>query len=418
MAFRVCAVLSIMLTACIERDRTNIYDPKTSVDSLDAGLYLSTADTIVTLNWRYPNTADVQGVNIYRRRSDELSYRQIASVSNDHSSYADAIEVSDIPYLYYITYSGQESESRPSFSISVTPGPGSIWLLDKGDEYLRRLSYDLQHTLSRRYMVWYPECLAVDPNWKYGLITYPAWRYAEIFRISDNQLLSEATGLRRPYEAVYNPVTHDFWITDSSAGLFRQEMNSTTVQSVESSLLRPTQIRSDIKGNVYVLDKTRKAIYLFDHDGVQQKVIGAQPGLFLRDPLFFDLSLSQNELLIIDQGCEPRCLYRYFLHGDSSSMILQESDLQLVRDDSFQPQRLWIVRNNGDVSKILQLSYQGERLISFEGFKDLTDLRINPYNGSLVVSDALERTVTHFDRSNKRIGVYKEGYYPYRVLIE
>ena len=110
-----CFLFSLfILFQCTDRDRNNIFDPSSGIDSLDIRLYITSADSIVTIKWYSPAKIQYIGYNLYRKAENEDDYNLIASFTPDQSEYIDEDVSNDISYKYYLRIVGEDNESPPT----------------------------------------------------------------------------------------------------------------------------------------------------------------------------------------------------------------------------------------------------------------------------------------------------------------
>jgi len=403
----------LFLGGCEPRDRTNIFDPLAKIDSLDLGLTITSADSIVSLRWSAPSLVQYERFHLYRRTGNEKKYRKIATLPAWQKFYKDSVPAYDILYRYYVSVEGQSSESPPSFSARVTPGPVSFWVLDSWLYITLHLTYDLSHTVVTRYGVWEPQDLALDKENNRALITYPIFHYFEIIDTRDGSGLAYNYEMDYPYESIFLKQTAEFWLADTSSGLYKVNPVSGLTDLFFSDTVKPVQMVSDVD-HVYVLDTGLKRILVFDLDGNLNRIIAALDTIALQNPQFIETTTQDGHLFIIDMNNNEGILYRYNVDNDSVNVLFKEKGLRTVREEK-QGMYLWVSVNNNRQAKLLQLSPEGLRLKSLNGFKYINDFLINRYNGGLLVADAGKRELIHIRQDGTLIGKYPETIAPLKV---
>lgn len=410
-------IASALLTgACTERDRVNIFDPNAGIDTLDMSVYIISADSVTTLSWFPPRTLNFVGFNLYRKSAVDPSFTQIATLPAQQSEYSDHDTEFDVQYTYYLTIQGENSESPPTRPLQVTPGPASYWVLDRFGLNIYKLTYDLRHKLVTKYAVWIPENLALNTNNQLALVTYPQYRFAEIFKTNAGISIIGFTQFRHPYDCHYFPAQNRFWLTDSSGYLYRINSADGTVELLDQTLNQPTQITRNNHA-VYVLDRGNKQIVAYGADGNKIQTI-KNMGLYqLNNPLFIHSAPSLSQLFIIDQTNANRVLYTYNPALNGAQKIYEADYLNTLQFDP-ENQTIWVSIDDPQNARLMQLSATGDRLSEIEGFGSIADFKMNPLTKTLVVVDYKNGIVKHVRSDMTIVGISREAIYPFRVYIQ
>ena len=412
-------LLSLFVTfifSCAERDRTNIFDPLAGIDTLDMSLYVTRADELVNIEWYPPSKIDYYGFNIYRKTTQDEAYTQIASLEQNQSGFSDTDTGFDVTYLYYLTIQGKDDESPPTRNIVVTPGPLSFWILDRYGLNMYRTTYDLRHTRLTKYAVWIPEDLSVDPIHNRVLVTYPQYRFAEIFDETGGKTEINLSQFDHPFGCIFEPDYQKFWLTDSSGFVYTIDPVAGNIELIDPSLNKPTQVVTS-ESYIYLIDSGNEQIISYDKIGNRQSTIKNIGTITLKKPLFIEPVISSGDLFIIDQAEDNRILYRFNRSENSLTEIYTDQHLKTVRFDA-EKNSVWLSIDNELNSVIMQLSADGVRLKMLSGFAGIADFRYNPQTSSLIVVDSGERIVKHIRSDESVIGVFEEAVYPSKVFTE
>lgn len=405
------------LNSCSERERSNLFDPNGDSNSPEINFRLTSGDSIITLKWTQPSFSDYSGFNLYRKLEGETNFSLLTFLSKNQDEYNDYIQNYDISYKYYLTIVGQDNESSPTKTVQIVPGPDTFWVLDRWGFYILHLTYDLGHILLQYYGAWMPENLSFDLINKRALATYPVYHYIEIFNIETGEITTGISSIRYPYDCAFEPQSKNFWVTDSSGFVYTVNSLSGAENEISASVKKPVQIKYSPKECFYILDAGLKKILVFDLQGELTGTIGQIGTYTLEDPEIIEVSSDGNELYIVDQSQSDEILYRYFPSGGAAEKLCTEENITAVRlnpaDNS-----IWISAYNGSSSNILQLSYQGIRLNSLEGFSYISDFQINPDNGNLIIADSEKGVVTHIRSDSSIVGTFSKAVYPSKVYIQ
>ena len=96
------------------------------------------------------------------------------------------------------TFKISSDKSKPSQTVSIIPGHGFNWVVDKWGYQIYKLTYDASQTIFRKYTDWAPHDLAVAEDKNIGLITYPGGGMYEIFDLSTGILIKNSFAISRP----------------------------------------------------------------------------------------------------------------------------------------------------------------------------------------------------------------------------
>lgn len=409
-------LLFSFLISCSERDRTNIFDPKARIDTLDISIFITSADSIITVKWFPPTSIHFNGFHIYRKTKTQSNFSKIASLPANQYEYKDYDIAFDVTYSYYLTIQGESTESPPTAVLKVTPGPLSFWILDRFGFNIFKTTYDLQHKRLTKYALWIPENLTFDPRHNLVLVTYPQYRFAEIFDGQSGITKVNLDEFTHPYDCIFEPEQGKFWLTDSSGYLFRVNPIDGSHDIIDQSLHNPTQIIFHNQ-NIYVIERGRQQIVVYNPGGLKIRTIKNIAEFSLVNPLLIHSTALHDDLYIIDKTSTSNVLYRYLPIQNSAQKIFENEYLKGVQ---FNPtdNSIWLSIDNELNSKLMQLSEAGDRLIELKGFSSIMDFKINPGQGTIIVSDYRGRIVSHIRQDAETIGIFKEAIYPSKVYSE
>ncbi|MGD9897524.1 MAG: hypothetical protein AB7T22_00215 [Calditrichaceae bacterium] len=411
-------LVTVILTGCSDRDKDNIFDPGSGITNIDLNLFVSTADSTVQIRWRPPQTVDFTGYKLYKKTEFENQFTLLSSFLKNQTSYQDTDIEYDIKYSYYLTLIGENSDSPPTNIVEVMAGPGDIWLIDRwGLETFLNLAYDLKTVNLIVYGVWIPEALAFDHDHNRAMATYPTINSFDIFDLENGEVLFSEFGIENPFDCLYDRFNQSFWLTDSSGKLYEINPVTGTAALVATNLGNPIQIELSEEKLLFILDDRNHQILVYNLEGVLQYSLSALENQTLMDPEFFQIDQANQILFLTDQTPVEDILYKYDLASGEAEEIYRSDNLGKFRIDE-KNQTIWIIIFNDINSEIMQLSYNGLRLSQRIGFISPSDLRINPKNGNLIVSDTGTRLVKHFRSDSTLIGVFSNAIYPFKVFIE
>jgi hypothetical protein len=411
------SVLACCSWSCAEREKQNPFDPN---GKLYLNLNVTTSGPEVELSWDKPNLEGITGFRIYRRQEGlDSNYKIIESnLPPEYRQYTDDQVVYQERYSYYLTIIGADIESKSSNIVSIVPGPGEVWIVDKWGYQLVHSTYDVEHVVANYYTNWPPTDLALAASLQKGLILYNDYGIIEGFDMLSRESLTQITTITHPFKVIYDPEVTSFWVIDSTGYLYRIDASTFQVQLVPCILDKPVQISiSGLGGHIDIVDQGLNKIIKLDHNGnyiseistVQNRPL-VQPERYLENP---DL---QNYWLVDDSGTWDRIYARTNPAEDFKCLdsLTAAGDISCAADSA----RLWVVKLDNFASAVLQLSASGTRQIELTGFYNPYDLEINRYDGTLLVADSGNKRVVHYDRHHQVLGINFNLNFPIKVMVE
>jgi hypothetical protein len=419
------SILLIILAACKDqgRERDNIFDPKNSTKKIDLGFRLSSQDSSIRLSWNPPTKTNYKSTNIFRIAPGETEATIYAVVEKNTTHFTDTNIIFDAPYSYYLSLNGETEESYPTKKLSITPGPGSIWILDTYLWEINKLNYDLSSTALRKLSAWRPENLSFTKGFKLGLVTYPAFRDLEIFNTKTGEFIAGNSHLERPFDAVYDDALGKFWLVDSTGSLFTIDTSTANAQLFLQDLSKPVQIDL-FNQNLFILDQGVNKIYIYDTtpqkaDSIYQNTDSLEFAALKQ----FRLDGLNNNLYFFDGDSGRNILYKYDLLNKSLISIFKANTIYAF-DINPIDETIWIIMAKHLNSNLVQLSGNEISKFDISELEKPVDIKILPVNGNLIITDFKSTAninvpkVFHFRTDLSLIGTYTTYGDPYRVYIE
>lgn len=412
------SVLSLagFFTSCSERTKDNPFDPSGNEPVV---LNVLSFEQTVELNWGDPDLVDYSGFNIYRREhGTEDTYKLIAeNMLSTRRSFTDYnIEYYKI-YSYYITVVGLNMESRPSRTVSITPGPGYIWIIDNGNFEIIKTTYDTKHIIETYNTSWPPTDMAVSSEVGAGIVLYLGYGIVEKLSLMGH-FQERYEQITHPGAIAYEPVDSLFWIADTSGILYTLDSRTDEINVVSISLSQPVYIHVAPQNNIIsVVDYRAKEIVQFNRSGVIVNIIRTINDRPMEGPSRFVIDEAHNRIWLIDGSGNAEYVYTRrrdeipFIRADS---VRNAGDLEV----NFLDETAWFVLFNYQSSNVLQLSKEGTRQLELSGFYNPYDLEVNPYDGTLLIVDTGNDRVIHYNLSYDIIGELGNLIFPVKVVVQ
>jgi len=409
---------SILLLTCSNRDRDNIFDPRNSNSTIDLDLRIISQDSLINLYWIEPSE-NYSGIKLFRKQHDESGYSLLGTLAENTTSYQDIISAYNEEVSYYLKAVGDGIESDSTKPVSIVPGPGTIWVVDPYFWEISRFNYDLSSNRFRILTSFSPENIAFANDDGLLLVTSPAFSYYEILRADNGIPVAESFGIRKPFDAIYDPQAGQFWLVDSTGGLYSIDKEGTATL-VNDKFDQPAQIDL-FENKLYILDKKANKIFIYNNlSSLIDSISITEDNSPFASLKLFRIDKQQRNLYILDSPQGHGTLYKYEIESANISEIYSDS-LMYLFDVNPLDETIWIVRDNKVNSEIMQLSSSGNRLHSLSEFIKPTDIRINPFNGNVVVADPFlddeKAKLFHYRSDLTLIGSYIRVV-PFKVYIE
>ncbi len=409
--------------SCTERLRENPLDPKVSGDPKLILSVLSFNDRI-ELSWNSIKMTDFTGFNVYRKNHPDSSFILIAeNILPGNTSFTDIDIRYHLLHSYYITIQGESSESSPSNTISITPGRGYNWIVDKWGYQIFKITYDAQYSMERYYTDWTPQDIAIDPERNVALITQPIGKRMDIIETSEANLITMITSnnhsfIYQPYLVEFEPSTKMFWVSDSGGSVYRISSSDYSVHFTQSEITKPDEIFvHSNEGIVYIIDDNSNHIYRYDLNGNFVNRFSNIDNYIFSNPKKIVFDSVDNQFWLIDTSNDIDYLYTGFINNMQISLI---DTFDHVFNIHLNPndQTSWISVFEDGIYKILQLSKAGSRQLELTGFYKPNHVTHNPYDGTLLVTDSGNRRIVHYKENFEILGIFTNLNTPLRLEVE
>lgn len=406
-----------IFTSCADRKRTNIFDPAYPGKTIDVGLKAIGTNAVIKLEWHNPQITKIDSTKIFRSAGNKDAFQQIARLAPSQTTFTDTSAQTDTDYFYYLTFTGADAPSPPSKTVKAITGPGSIWTLDIYTYEIQHFSYDLNQRDLRIVGIWQPEALAFNRKKHTGLVTYPIFKTYEILDLNNGRSLVSSSQKSAPMDAVYNPDQNAFWLVDSISGLY--EVSGDDIDGVKRNikLNRPEQIVKAGQSYFILQSAGREILRLDENAAIQDSITHTPDGGLFQNITRIRASTTGNGLYFSENHSGSGTLYRYDLLSHELKQVYTDTTI-FGFDVDADRSSIWIIKPDRLNSSLLQLSMTGLRLQEQNGFIRPTDLRVNPYNGAILITDIGSGKIYNYRPDLSLIGVFQSNGQPYKVYIE
>lgn len=396
-------IVALLFYKCIERERTNPFDPKSSNNLEEVfRLRLTSSEDEIIVSWNPMDKFEYDSTKIYKFKVDDTTNSFLCTFPKGISEWRDREITADKRYKYKMSLLSSGSETYMVESDTIVPGPGFLWVLDSHYRSILLLSYDGAHIYRTFNDLTYPflmsviddsTILVVDYFYK-GLIfisphSMPR-RIEEDFGYIRNLAVSIKTGRIVTYEE------HDQIAIYTKEGSREQEVSiSKKIDWMEIGDRQQILWFGSESDGVYCLDLNNPQI----------------------EPMKVDTISSVNGTVIEDFGwcavcSEDRNTVKIF---DSSGFVVKiinfEKPTSLAYDEV--NQKLWIAGRGNPSLGSIAIQSSSEVVSSSVMLEYPMGIAVNSRTGELFVADPSLKKVLHLDKKGEKTGEFQSDIVPY-----
>ena len=409
----------VLFLSCSERKKDNPLDPNYPGSTSPINLSVLSFDNRIELKWNEPIITDYIGFRLYRKIEEtDTSFIQIAELLATTRIFNDYNIPFGKRYNYYITLVGTDSESKPSPVVSIIPGKGYNWVVDKYGYQILKLTYDAGHTILQIFTDWFPFDMAVAKEKSIGLITYPEAGKYEIINLNTGSIINSSFAIARPYVVEYDSAIGHFWLVDSSGYLYKINADNFNATLVSGNFDYPISVSiTENPGLINIVDYGKKQIFQLNRAGTIENTISSINGHLLKQPEEFRQSSANGRQWLTDNTGNLSLIYTKPSGANQFTLIDSASNTGNIEISEFNDM-LWYVSFASTNSSVVQLSPDGIRQQILSGFYSPWDINVNKYDGTLIIVDTGNSRILHLNNSGIEIGKSGNFNFPVKVVVE
>lgn len=405
-------------TACFKREHNNVFDPETTIKQLNLYVSVISFEKRVELNWGIPDQQHFDAFRVYRKGEGESEFTLLAELPATRLYYNDTTAIYNSTYYYYLTIKSGINESKPSETVSITPGPGYNWILDRWGYQLIQTTYDTKHLIKQYNLDWPPSDFALARDKNIIIITYVLGSLIEKIDTKNNLRIEAYYDAPRPDAVVYDSTGQTFWIADTTGSIIKTGVDASGFQMIDNTLSKPLWLSvAENSGIVSVVDIKKKMIIQYNRNGERIGEISRVNSKPLSGPEKFIIDERYGRIWLVDGDSTRDVLYSK--HTEESQYIKIDS-LDNIGDICLSPNddSIYLVHLDGNFSQVLQLFPSGKRQVVVDNLYYPLSIAINSYDNSLCIADTYNSQVKHYDNEQNIIGILSNLVFPLKVIIE
>ncbi|MGH1362931.1 MAG: hypothetical protein ACRBF0_05190 [Calditrichia bacterium] len=413
-----------ILLACSDRARDNPFDPGNTAPP-PLSVELIPANDKIDLTWNITKPiSDLQGFRLYRAVDSLAALAPFLDLPAAARSYSDTTISLNREYYYSLSILGTGVESnRSSVRISYT-GLGKPLIFNRGGYSLERVSYDLRHPVETIESSFYqPKDWVLLPEEDLAWILFARFPsgISQLNLVDNTRQETILDTLSAPEDIAYNPNNSTVYILDQFVDriyLFQNEKITSGIPldidakyfkiEIDASDNRLYAIAQDRLNIINLGDLTQQRMFFFNnHEGLDIEKTGSGINV---------LTAS------VAEGTTRLYLYQGATVQDS---LFVNGIFYRMTTDSLSENYFFAEALSSQDDVVVKLSMSGERQLQLpEGFLNIEQIVINPFDQSILVVDDQRDRVVLFDAAGNLISESRDNdgrsylNVPLRVYIE
>jgi hypothetical protein len=394
LAFPTIATLCLMF-ACADRERLNPIDPlNPKTGGKPVGLFAVSMRDTVRLAWQPMDLRDLSGYRIFRQSRRDGGFALIDSVGGNLQSYREFGLILGRHYVYRITAYTAVSESSPSDTAGITPGPAFIWVADAGNGAVYKYTNDGRNELARNWGFIRPQRLQANPK------TGAVW---VVDTYTDELRLLEAGGgssairisLQEPVDLAIDSTENTVWVVDENAGVFKYDARG--VRIAQASVTEVSAVAYNYRTReLWALNRKQKRLLRIDSNGEVNL-----ENLSLVNPQAISIHRSTGDVWIADSVRIVIVRGNGQIEETSGHTFSFASEVAINQNSG----ECWAIDKalRNSPSGVIKFDMSGAVRFSRDDFYLPSGLSINSFDGSCFVAEPQLGSVVHVSASGEII---------------
>lgn len=415
----------LFLSGCSERNHSNPFDPRSSGNSPLNVSVISNDNKTVQINWSWKSdpVTDYDGFRIYRSTDDSQNYRLYRDLPKDQFSFIDSTVQSHTWSYYKVSVYGPSVESEASQPEKIYLGQGYYWILSSYGFWIRKVSYDLLHSLKNYYTTYPAEEWAV--SLADSIIDLAFFNYSKgVSQLNLNKGIEDFfyfTDSNYPIDVEYDASQDRIYFLEENSSENNGQLVILKNKSLETKIPLPAQnyiklYLSKPNKSLIILGESKYLEYSINSSAIIDSVI------FPHDYTGQDMDVSNDSVFVLtssDLTGMSKIYKTSFQDNVTDSLVIPGLFYRITHDNNMQQYYLaQEIKSAND--QVVKLSSNGSRLFQLSGFEYIEQIGLNPYDHSIVVIDRLSDQLILYDSEGNEISRSRANsfYDPIRIFIE
>lgn len=419
------AIGLLFLSGCTERGHNNPFDPQSSGNSPLTISVISDDNSTIQLNWSWRSdpVTDFIGFRIYRSAGNNQNFILYRDLPKNRFSFIDST-VQKYDWFYYkVSVYGPSVESAASQPEKIYLGQGFYWLLSTYGFWVRKVSYDLLHSLKNYYTTYPAEEWAVSLG--DSLINLAFFRYSKgVSQLNLNKGTEDFfyfTNSNYPIDVEYDESQNRIYFLEENTSGNSDQLVILKNEALETKIPLPAQ--NYLK--LYLSIPNQSLIILGESKYLEYSInssVFIDSVMFSSDFIAKDMDVSNDSVFVLTSSQEINMSRIYktdFQDNVTDSLVVPGLFYRITRNDNMQ--QYYLAEGiELDKDQVVKLSSNGSRLLQLSGFEYIEQIGLNPYDHSIVVIDRLGDQLILYDSGGNEISRSRANsfYDPIRIFIE
>jgi len=401
---------------CSDRKRSNPLDPQNpDTKGKPTGLRIYSEFDTITLLWYSIDVTGLIGYNIYRKTGSDSSYQLIHETPAESTRFVDRNVVYDLKYFYKISALTSGYESLPSDSVSITPGPTTIWVTDTDNRYIHKISHDGLHEIDRLSVDGYPWDIIVDSRDQSFWYSDLLWGY--IYRFKDQvwKIYDSPSTWWEPVDIVFDFERNLLWGADDRGIIIRisPDAADSLLEINHESFLSPVSVSvSQQSGKCWVADPGSNKVFYISGSGNFVHQVSFE---FIH-PMAVAVDNNDGSCWIADSSR----IVKLDFDGNFMQSITANFQYAYLLDVNQQTGEIWVIDYGitHPTSRVLKFEKTGSQIAEVDGFNYPRALAVNPYDNGCYVADTENGRLVRLSAQGEILSELADFYYLRGITIE
>ncbi|HEX9972331.1 MAG TPA: hypothetical protein VGD14_09695 [bacterium] len=405
-------IICLALFYCTDRERLNPIDPKNQeTGGRPRGLKIYSENDQAILQWSSLQLKDFLGYRIYRQTGNDPAFQIIYLIPPDSAVFIDKRLPFGQKCQYQISVLGLDFESERSDTVSIIPGPTTIWATDVYNRRIMKISHDGAHEIFQLPVDGYPWEIVVDREKEN--IWYVDILLNRIYLISgDDYKIIASLPNGEPIDIALDVQNDRVWVADETQGkIFVFSRSGDQIYEIDG-FLKPSSLDCYFKdGSCWITDFKARTLTKLSKKGTMRIQI---------KNLIFPQAVSVNQTTGECWVADSSRVLKYDADGNLLITIETEVKAPIALAVDSVNGNCWVSDLNyfGARSRLICFNGNGDKLLDLPELNLPLNLAANPFDHSCIVAESGNGRILKISEDGTIFGLI-EGYaYPRGLYLE
>lgn len=402
----------IFFVNCTERERLNPIDPNNRKTSgRPQGLKIYSEYDQAVLQWNSLELNDFLGYRIYRQTGLDTAFHLVNLTPPDSSVFTDKNLIFGQKYEYQVSVLGTDFESERSDSVSIIPGPSTIWATDVYNRRIMKISHDCAHEIFQIPVDGYPWEVVVDHEnenvWYIDILLN------QVCLISGNDYhLVASMPNGEPIDIALDVQNDRVWVADETQGkIFVFSRSGDQLYEIGGFAL-PSGLDCYFKdGSCWIPDNKARTVTKLSKKGTMR--------IQIKD-LIFPQAVAINQTTGDFWVADSSRILKYDVEGNLLLQIEEGVNAPSALAVDSANGRCWVIDINNfrSRSRLLCFDENGSKIVEVPDLNYPMNLAINPFDHSCIIAESGNGSIVKISEDGAILGTIAGYAYPRGLFLE